>query len=105
MVTHTLYAFAIYFFQAMSIYGTVSAHNLQNNMQNQNQSDISDIQYEDPLVRINSLTEKGTTMAGQPVPNEDDSLAEYFSDDEERAKALARKEKKDQQLHKLEKET
>lgn len=87
----------------MSIYSTVSAHNAQN--VRHPQSEISDSQIEDPLVTLNTLTERGTTMSGQPVPNEDDSLAEYFSDDEERAKALAHKEKKEQHLHKLERDT
>lgn len=92
----------IVYFQAMSIYSTVSAHNTQTV---QNQTEIEPIQYDEPLVKLNALTEKGTTMAGQAI-SEDDSLAEYFSDDEEREKALqAQKEKKDQQLHKLERDT
>ncbi|XP_075981189.1 stomatin like 2 [Anticarsia gemmatalis] len=87
--------------QAMSIYSTVTAHNAQTA-----KLQAEDIAYDDPLVKLNALTEKGSTMAGQAVPYEDDSLAEYFSDDEEREKALqAQKEKKDQQLHKLEKDT
>lgn len=89
----------------MSIYSTVTSHNAQ---KNQNMPEVSAI-YEEPLVKINALTEKGSTLAGQAMPGEDDSLAEYFSDDEEREKALrAHKEKRDfhaQQLHKLEKDT
>lgn len=88
--------------QAMSIYSTVTAHNTQKAL---NQAENSQ-DYEDPLVTLNALTEKGSTMAGQAVPREEDSLAEYFSDDEEREKALqAQKEKKDQHLHKLERDT
>lgn len=83
----------------MSIYSTVTAHNTQT----RDQPEISEV-YEEPLVK---LTDKGTTLAGQAVPNEDDSLAEYFSDDEEREKALrSQREKREyhtQQLHKLEK--
>lgn len=89
--------------QAMSIYSTVAAHNLQST---QNQPETPDIVYEDPLVKLNALTEKGSTMAGQAVPREDDSLAEYFSDDEEREKALqAQKEKRDQHLNKSERDS
>lgn len=87
----------------MSIYSTVTSHNAQ--QVRQPQPEIADTQYEDPLVKLHQLTERGTTMAGQAIPNEDDSLAEYFSDDEERAKALAHKEKKEQHLHKLERDT
>lgn len=88
-------------FQAMSIYSTVTSHNAQSVA---SQPDIS--AHDDPLVKINALTEKGSTMAGQSVIRDDDSLAEYFSDDEEREKALqAQKEKKEQHLQKLEKDT
>ncbi|PZC71974.1 hypothetical protein B5X24_HaOG212101 [Helicoverpa armigera] len=89
--------------QAMSIYSTVTAHNAQT--KTKTQPEITE--YEEPLVKINALTEKGSTLAGPALSNVDDSLAEYFSDDEEREKALrAHKEKKDyhtQQLNKLEK--
>lgn len=86
----------------MSIYSTVTAHNTKNT---QTQPEISE-EYEDPLLKLNALTEKGSTMAGTAVPREDDSLAEYFSDDEEREKALqAQKQKKDQHLHKFERDT
>ncbi|KAM3963188.1 stomatin like 2 [Aphomia sociella] len=91
--------------QAMSIYSTVTAHNSQ---PTQHQPDVSSDVYGDPLVKINALTDKGTTLAGQSVPHEDDSLAEYFSDDEEREEALRlQKEKKaeKQHLNKLEKDT
>lgn len=85
----------------MSIYSAVNTHNAF-----KSQPEPADVTYEDPLVKLNALTEKGSTLAGQPVINEDDSLSEYFSDDEERAKALqAQKEKKDQLLNKLEKDT
>ncbi|XP_028031619.1 stomatin-like protein 2, mitochondrial [Bombyx mandarina] len=85
--------------QAMSIYSTVTAHNAQST-----QPETQDL-YEEPLVKINALTEKGSTMAGHPVPKEAD-LAEYYSDDEEREKALQKqKEKKDQHLSKMERDT
>ncbi|KAJ0174122.1 hypothetical protein K1T71_010268 [Dendrolimus kikuchii] len=88
--------------QAMSIYSAVTTHNSQIA---HNLPEVSETAYEDPLVKINSLTEKGSTMAGQAVPREEDSLAEYFSDDEEREKALqAQKEKKELHLNKLEKD-
>lgn len=90
-------------FQAMSIYSTVTAHNTQ--AKNMPQID----EYEEPLVKVNSITDKGSPLAGANIANFDDSLAEYFSDDEEREKALrSHKEKKDyhtQQLNKLEKDT
>ncbi|KPJ09693.1 Stomatin-like protein 2 [Papilio machaon] len=79
--------------QAMSIYSTISA---QNKHQNQPSIEI----YDNP---IHSLTEKGTTLAGQPVV--DDSLAEYFSDDEEREKALQLQKEKKQSQQNIEKET
>ncbi|XP_063830620.1 stomatin-like protein 2, mitochondrial [Ostrinia nubilalis] len=86
--------------QAMSIYSTVTAHNTQNTQTQEISED-----YNDPLVKLTALTEKGSTMAGAAIPREEDSLAEYFSDDEEREKALqAQKEKKDQNLHKLERD-
>ncbi|XP_053614283.1 stomatin-like protein 2, mitochondrial isoform X2 [Plodia interpunctella] len=86
--------------QAMSIYSTVTAHNAQT----QSQPEPAE-KYEDSLVKLTALTEKGSTLAGPSFAREDD-LAEYFSDDEEREKALqAQKDKKDQHLHKLEKET
>ncbi|RVE52725.1 hypothetical protein evm_002598 [Chilo suppressalis] len=89
--------------QAMSIYSTVTAHNMQSI---QSQPSISEVEYDDPLVKLNALTERGSTMAGQAVPREDDSLAEYFSDDEEREKALqAQKEKKHQNVQKLDRDT
>lgn len=85
----------------MSIYSTVTAHNTQ--AKNMPQID----EYEDPLVKVNALTEKGSSFAGPAIINLDGSLEEYFSDDEEREKALrSNKEKKDyhtQQLNKLEK--
>ncbi|CAG5049162.1 unnamed protein product [Parnassius apollo] len=88
--------------QAMSIYSTVTAHNNQG----QNQSNIADATYSNPLVNLNPLSVKGTTIAGQAVDHVNDSLAEYFSDDEEREKALqAQKEKKKQLQQNLEKET
>ncbi|CAH0590252.1 unnamed protein product [Chrysodeixis includens] len=91
--------------QAMSIYSTVTSHNAQKTL---NDPDVSEI-YEEPLVKLNALTEKGSTLAGQAMPSDHDSLAEYFSDDEEREKALrTHKEKRDfhtQQLNKLEKDT
>lgn len=93
--------------QAMSIYSTVTAHNTQG----KTQPEISK-SYEEPLVKLNALTEKGSTLAGPAIANYDDTLAEYFSDDEEREKALrGLKEKKDLQsqqqskLDKLEKDT
>ncbi|CAG9795771.1 unnamed protein product [Diatraea saccharalis] len=89
--------------QAMSIYSTVTAHNAQSI---QSQSTDTEVDYDDPLVKLNALTERGSTMAGQAMPKEDDSLSEYFSDDEEREKALqAQKEKKDQHLQKLDRDT
>ncbi|KAL4715046.1 hypothetical protein ACJJTC_003197 [Scirpophaga incertulas] len=89
--------------QAMSIYSTVTAHN---NQAIQNQPEVKEIEYDDPLVKINALTEKGSTFAGPSILKENDSLAEYFSDDEEREKALQiQKEKKDQNLQKLERDT
>ncbi|KAJ2948482.1 hypothetical protein O0L34_g7730 [Tuta absoluta] len=84
--------------QAMSIYSTVSAQNLQA-VSNQPHTEVSDVQFEEPLVKITALSEKGTTMAGQPLP--DDHLEEYYSDDEERAKALE-KRRKQQHLQKKE---
>lgn len=85
----------------MSIYSTVTAHNTQ--VKNVPQLD----EYEEPLVNVSTLTEPGSSFAGPAVARFDDSLAEYFSDDEEREKALrSHKEKKDyhtQQLHKLDK--
>ncbi|KAI5643040.1 stomatin-like protein 2, mitochondrial [Phthorimaea operculella] len=84
--------------QAMSIYSTVSAQNLQA-VSSQPQTDASDVQFEEPLVKITALSEKGTTMAGQPVS--DDNLEEYYSDDDERAKALE-KRRKEQHLQKKE---
>ncbi|XP_047514411.1 stomatin-like protein 2, mitochondrial [Pieris napi] len=88
--------------QAMSIYSTVSAHNSQ--IQPHGEPIIPEIMSEDPLFKLNApaLNEKGTTLAGQPIPQEND-LAEYFSDDEEREQALKAQEKKKWQ--KLEKET
>ncbi|XP_072942664.1 stomatin-like protein 2, mitochondrial [Epargyreus clarus] len=81
--------------QAMSIYSTVTAHNVKSSA-NYGEPIVPDIMLDDPLIKLN-LTEKGTAMAGQPVPNEDDSLAEYYSDDEEREKALQNlKDKKKQ---------
>ncbi|GBP13907.1 Stomatin-like protein 2, mitochondrial [Eumeta japonica] len=89
--------------QAMAIYSTVSAHSVQ--PQQKDLEPIAPVNYEDPLVKLDALTEKGTTLAGQAVPKED-SLAEYFSDDEEREKALKElKDKKDRQLKQSERET
>ncbi|CAH2042414.1 unnamed protein product, partial [Iphiclides podalirius] len=84
--------------QAMSIYSTVTAHNSQ-----QSQSSIADVNYLHP----HALTDKGTTIAGQAVGHVDDSLAEYFSDDEEREKALQlqKEKKKEQNQQNIEKET
>ncbi|XP_034835663.1 stomatin-like protein 2, mitochondrial [Maniola hyperantus] len=77
--------------QAMSIYSTVTEHNKQIP---HGEPIIPDIMAEDPMFKL-TLSEKGSTLAGQPVPNEDDNLAEYYSDDEERQKALqAQKDKK-----------
>ncbi|XP_045777228.1 stomatin-like protein 2, mitochondrial isoform X1 [Maniola jurtina] len=77
--------------QAMSIYSTVTAHNKQIP---HGEPIIPDIMSEDPMFKL-TLNEKGSTLAGQPLPNEEDSLAEYYSDDEERQKALqAQKDKK-----------
>lgn len=85
----------------MSIYSTVTTHNTQQG----NQPELDSQSFDEPLVKINALTEKGSTMAGQAVP-ENDSLAEYFSDDEEREKALqVQKEKKDQKLNKIERDS
>lgn len=82
----------------MSIYSTVTAHSSQ-----ARQPEVTEIPYEDPLLNLNALTEKGSTMAGPAVSHED-SLAEYFSDDEEREKALkAQKDKKE--FSKLERDT
>jgi hypothetical protein len=82
----------------MSIYSTVSQHNLQTQ-----QADIPEA-YGDPLVKLQALTEKGSTLAGHPVVTEEDSLAEYFSDDEEREKALQAQKKELKDL-KLERDT
>ncbi|XP_049876954.1 stomatin-like protein 2, mitochondrial isoform X2 [Pectinophora gossypiella] len=84
--------------QAMSIYSTVAAQNLQ--PQTEPQHEITETPLEDPLGK---LTTKGMTIAGQAVPTEDD-LGEYYSDDDERAKALAER-KKEQHLNKLERDT
>lgn len=78
--------------QAMSIYSTVAGQKTLNEKNVDNDSNI-----EDPLVKINSLAEKGSTFAGTPVPSEEDYYAEYFSDDEERSKAL--KAHKDKQAN------
>lgn len=87
----------------MSIYSTVTAMPRE-----VRQSDPSDINYEDPLVKLNGVTEKSATLAGTAVPHED-SLAEYFSDDEEREKALkalqAQTEAHKEKEIKLERET
>lgn len=83
----------------MSIYSTVTAHNNQ-----QSPSSIADVNYANPLVH--TLSDKGTTLAGQAVDHVDDSLAEYFSDDEEREKALQLQKEKNKQLQQnIEKET
>ncbi|XP_045501966.1 stomatin-like protein 2, mitochondrial [Colias croceus] len=80
--------------QAMSIYSTVTAHNNQVSRPH-GEPIVPEIMAEDPLFKLNTLNERGTTLAGQPVPEESNDLAEYFSDDEEREKALqAQKEKK-----------
>lgn len=79
----------------MSIYSAVTAHNKQSH----GEPIVPEIMYDDPMFKLNTLNEKGTTIAGQPIPTED--LAEYYSDDEEREKALqAQKEK----AHTIEKE-
>lgn len=77
----------------MSIYSTVTAHNNQTSQHGE--PIVPEIMSEDPLFKLNApaLNDKGTTLAGQPIPEEND-LAEYFSDDEEREKALqAQKDK------------
>ena len=76
----------------MSIYSTVTAHNKQNH----GEPIVPEIMYDDPLYKL-TLNEKGTTIAGQAIPNED--MSEYYSDDDEREKAL-QKEK----LNAMEKE-
>ena len=76
----------------MSIYSTVTAHNKQSH----GEPIVPEIMYDDPLYKLN-LNEKGTTIAGQAIPNED--MSEYYSDDDEREKAL-QKEK----LNAMEKE-
>ncbi|XP_068620616.1 stomatin-like protein 2, mitochondrial [Battus philenor] len=84
--------------QAMSIYSKVTAHN------EQNQPSISDVNHVNTLG--SPLSERGTTLAGQAVNHIDDSLAEYFSDDEEREKALQlQKEKNKQSQQNKEKES
>ncbi|XP_046970124.1 stomatin-like protein 2, mitochondrial isoform X1 [Vanessa cardui] len=79
--------------QAMSIYSTVASHNKQ---VPHGEPIVPDIMYDDPLFKLSALNEKGTTLSGQPVPNEDDNLAEYYSDDEEREKALQAQKEKEQ---------
>lgn len=82
----------------MSIYSTVTAHNTQPH------SPVTEVgDYDDPLVKLTALNEKGSTMAGVALPSED-SLAEYFSDDEEREKALKEKRDEKQSLQKNERE-
>lgn len=88
----------------MSIYSTVTAHNQPSN----NESEVNLPSVDESLVKLDALTEKGTTLAGTALPNEDDYMAEYFSDDEEREKIRAQraKEKKNlDQLHKNERDT
>lgn len=81
----------------MSIYSTVTAHNKQ---VPHGEPIVPDIMSEDPMYKL-TLNDKGTTLAGEPVPSEEDSLAEYYSDDEERQKAIqAQKEKKQIALEK-----
>ncbi|CAH2089547.1 unnamed protein product [Euphydryas editha] len=85
--------------QAMSIYSTVSAHNKQ---VPHGEPIVPDIMLDDPMFKLSSLSDKGTTIQ-QPVTSQNDNLAEYYSDDEEREKAIqAQKEKK--QLNIIEKE-
>lgn len=73
----------------MSIYSTVTAHNTQLARTNAEPVVVED-RFTDPLTNI-VLADKGTTLAGQAVPHDD--LAEYFSDDEEREKALQQQKK------------
>lgn len=83
----------------MSIYSTVSAHNKQ---ASHGEPIVPDIMLDDPMFKLSSLNEKATTLQ-QPVASENDNLTEYYSDDEEREKAIkAQKEKK--QLNLIEKE-
>ena len=78
----------------MSIYSTVTAHNKQSH----GEPIVPEIMYDDPLYKLN-LNEKGTTIAGQAIPNED--MSEYYSDDDEREKALQLQKEK---LNAMEKE-
>ncbi|KAG7301569.1 Stomatin-like protein 2-mitochondrial [Plutella xylostella] len=82
--------------QAMSIYSTVSAHNTSDHSQQPETSASID-----PLLKLDALTEKSSTLAGSAVPKDD--LAEYYSDDEEREKALEQRNK--EKAHKLDRET
>ncbi|CAG9123571.1 unnamed protein product [Plutella xylostella] len=82
--------------QAMSIYSTVSAHNTSDH--SQQPETCASI---DPLLKLDALTEKSSTLAGSAVPKDD--LAEYYSDDEEREKALEQRNK--EKAHKLDRET
>ncbi|XP_041984926.1 stomatin-like protein 2, mitochondrial [Aricia agestis] len=81
--------------QAMSIYSTVSGNSRQ---VAHGEPIVPEIMYDDPLYKLN-LTEKGTTLAGQPVPLEED-LAEYYSDDEERERAKSQMDRKKPTLEK-----
>ncbi|CAG9564006.1 unnamed protein product [Danaus chrysippus] len=87
--------------QAMSIYSTVTSQNNHNHVPH-GEPIIPDIMAEDPMYKLNMPNDKGLTMAGQAVPNED--LAEYFSDDEEREKALQTQKDKKKHLNTLEKD-
>lgn len=80
--------------QAMSIYSTVTAHNKQSH----GEPIVPEIMLDDPLYKLN-LNEKGATIAGKAIPNED--LSEYYSDDDEREKALQKQKEK---LNAMEKE-
>ncbi|XP_050681372.1 stomatin-like protein 2, mitochondrial [Leptidea sinapis] len=88
--------------QAMSIYSTVTAHSNQQS-RSHGEPIIPEVMAEDPLYKLNTLSDKSTTFAGQPVPTGED-LAEYFSDDEEREKALQAQKDKKKPSQTLEKE-
>lgn len=81
----------------MSIYSTVSAHNATSSVETKPETPST----ENPLVTLSALTDKHSTLAGVAVPPEEDSLAEYFSDDEERNQARKAQEKqaKEKQLN------
>lgn len=76
----------------MSIYTTVTAHNTQ--LGKENVEPAVDQSYSDPYMSL-ALSDKGSTLAGRAVTQDD--LAEYFSDDEEREKALQQQKKEKSQ--------